>query len=284
MPVLERAPRKKIYCRFLAVQKTTWCQCKTQGIFKDINFRTEHDQNISLQKTGKTESSIRLRRRNRLQESSHESTKAHEATGSGLDVGGGASGVGAAATSASGARAASISTSTGRAAASGISAGRGGRGSKNNGGAVVGADGDGAGLVDHGASAGSSEGQSVDTRADSRNVGGERLRSDNSRLVGDGSGLVGNGGVNRRHASDDTQGVGLGEVGSLGSRVLGGRVLAAVLGLVGWAMAMSSCTYLSRSKGESHSGDEDGGAHSGGVCVCFCGGANEACWNDWIRR
>lgn len=186
----------------------------------------------------------------RLQERSHESTEADEAAGSGLDVGGGASGARAGASaSAGGARSAGISTGLG-----GVGARAGGARTRSRGGgsnekssAIVGADSDGAGLVEHGAS--SRKEQGVDAGADSRNVGGDGLRGDNSRLVSDGVGLLSNGAVNSRHASHDTQRVGLGEVGSLGSRVhrwRGRRV-------------------LSRSNGESSSRDEDGGAHFGGV-------------------
>lgn len=189
----------------------------------------------------------------RLQEGSHESTKADEAASSSLDVGSGTSGAGAGASAtAGGVRSAGTSTGPGgvgaRARAGGAST-RGGSRSKEQSGAVVGADGDSAGLVE--AAAGSRKEQGVDARADGRDVSGDRLRGDNSRLVGNGVGLLGNGAVNGRHASHDTQRVGLGEVGSLGSRVHRWRGRGA----------------LSRSNGESSSRDEDGGAHFGSVGI-----------------
>lgn len=163
---------------------------------------------------------------NCLQEGSHESTETDEAAGSGLDVGGSVGGVGARArASTGGARSAGLRASLGGAGAraggtraAGTSTRGGGRANENSG-AVVGADSDSAGLVDHGARASSGEEQGVDARADGRDVSRDRLRGDESRLVGDGVGLLSNGAVNRRHASHDTQRVGLGEEGSLGSRV-----------------------------------------------------------------
>lgn len=207
----------------------------------------------------------------RLQERSHESTEANEAAGSGLDVGGSAGGVGAAASArAGGARSAGLTTGPGgvgaRARARGASTGSGG-GGKEESSAVVGADSDGAGLVDHGARASSRKEQGVDTRADSRDVSRERLRSDDSRLVGDSVGLLSNGAVNSRHASHDTQRVGLGEVGGLGSRVHGWRGRRA----------------LSRSNGESSSGDEDGGAHFGSVVITVGRGVVVCFFSGWIR-
>lgn len=210
-------------------------------------------------------------KKERLQESGHEGTEAHEATGGDLDVGGSASGVGAAATASrrgTGARARASGARAGGAAAGSAGTGSSGGRSKDDSGAVVCADGDSAGLVDSGASASAAEGQGVDTRANGGNVGGKRLRSDNSRLVGDGVGLVGNGSVNRGHAGNDAQRVCLGQESSLGSRVLGRG------------------SVLSRSKGKSHGGDEDGGTHFGGsgVDVCFSGGGcdikQDACLSD----
>lgn len=62
----------------------------------------------------------------------------------------------------------------------------------------------------------------MDTRANSRDVSGYWLSGDGSGLASDGVGLSSNGGISRRHASYDTERVGLREVGGLGSRVDGG--------------------------------------------------------------
>ena len=160
----------------------------------------------------------------RLQERGHEGTEANNATSGSLDVDGSTGGVSTVGASARGLR---VSASgVGRAAARGIAAGSigisaGGRGNKSDSGAVVGADGDSAGGVDHGASAGSSEGKSVDTRADSGDVSGYWLGGNGSGLAGYGIGLSSDGSISSGHASNDTQRVGLGEVGGLGSRVDG---------------------------------------------------------------
>lgn len=213
----------------------------------------------------------------RLQERSHESAEADKAAGSGLDVGGSTSGAGAGASaSAGGARFAGTRTGPGGVGArarAGCARSSGGRG-KEKSGAVVGTDSDSAGLVE--GAAGSREEEGVDTSADSRDVSGNGLRGDDSRLVGNGVGLLSNGAVNSGHASHDAQRVGLGEVGSLGSRV-GGRALWIMSGLVSEAIG-EGCAYLSRSNGESSSRDEDGGAHFGSFVirigsgvVVFCG-------------
>jgi hypothetical protein len=62
----------------------------------------------------------------------------------------------------------------------------------------------------------------VDTRANGRDVGRYWLSGYSSGLAGDSGRLSSDGGVSRGHASYDTERVGLGEVGSLGSRVDGG--------------------------------------------------------------
>jgi hypothetical protein len=62
----------------------------------------------------------------------------------------------------------------------------------------------------------------VDTRANSGDVSGCGLSGNNSGLGGYGIGLSGDGGISRGHASNDTERVGLGEVGGLGGRVDGG--------------------------------------------------------------
>lgn len=160
----------------------------------------------------------------RLQERGHEGTEANDATSGSLDVDGSTGGV---STVGASARGLSISASgVGRAAARCTAAGSvgisaGGGGNKSDSGAVVGADGDSAGGVDHGASASSSEGKSVDTRADGGDVSRYWLGGNGSRLAGYGIGLSSDGGISSGHASNDTERVGLGEVGGLGSRVDG---------------------------------------------------------------
>jgi hypothetical protein len=171
----------------------------------------------------------KLKRQNngwvRLQERGHEGTEANDATSGSLDVDGSTSGV-----STVGAGASGISTSASSvgiaAAARCTAAGRisfsaGGGGNKSDSGAVVGADGDSAGGVDHGASASSSKSKSVDTRANGGDVSGYWLSGNSSGLAGYGSGLSSDGGISSGHASNDTERVGLGEVGGLGSRVDG---------------------------------------------------------------
>jgi len=61
----------------------------------------------------------------------------------------------------------------------------------------------------------------VDTRADSRDVSGYWLGGNGGRLAGHGIGLSSDGGISSGHTSNDTERVGLGEVGGLGSRVDG---------------------------------------------------------------
>jgi hypothetical protein len=63
----------------------------------------------------------------------------------------------------------------------------------------------------------------VDTRADSGDISGCGLSSNDSGLGGYGIGLSSDGGISRGHASNDTERVGLGEEGGLRGRVDGGR-------------------------------------------------------------
>jgi len=161
----------------------------------------------------------------RLQERGHEGTEANDATSGSLDVDGSTGGVSTVSASASGISISASGVGTAArcvaAAAGSISIGSSRRGNKSDSGAVVGADGNSAGGIDHGASASSSEGKSVDTRADSGDVSGYWLGGNGSGLAGYGIGLSSDGSISSGHASDDTERVGLGEVGGLGSRVDG---------------------------------------------------------------
>ena len=161
-----------------------------------------------------------------LQESGHDGTEANNATSGSLDIGSSASGAsGSRPTRAGGIRSSgargTAASGTVRAGSSSVRAG--GRSDELNGGAVVCADSDSAGGVDHGASAGTSKGKSVDTRADGGDVSGRWLSSDDSRLRSDNGGLGADVGGSGGHASHDTERVGHGEVAGLGSRVDGGE-------------------------------------------------------------
>ena len=161
-----------------------------------------------------------------LQESGHDGSEANNATSGSLDVGSSASGTsGGRPGRAGGIRSCSArgTAASGTARAGSISARAGGRSDELNGGAVVCADSDSAGGVDHGASAGTSKGKSVDTGANSGNVSGRWLSSDDSRLRSDNGGLGADVGGSGGHASYDTERVGHGEVAGLGSRVDGGE-------------------------------------------------------------
>ena len=161
----------------------------------------------------------------RLQERSHEGTETDKATSGSLDVDGSTGGVSTrarASSSTRGVRASGISTAARCAGASSVGVRVGRRGNKSDGSAIVGADGDSAGGVDHGASAGSSKSEGVDTRANGRDVSRYWLSGDSSGLAGDSVRLSSDGSVSRGHASYDTERVDLGEVGSLGGRVDGG--------------------------------------------------------------
>lgn len=165
----------------------------------------------------------------RLQESSDESTEANKAAGSNLDVGSSTLGVlgagSAGAWATRWARTRARCARAGRSSAGSRSSGS--RGHDLNGGGVVGADNDGAGLVEGGAGAGESEG--VDTRADSGDVSGGGLGGDDGGLRGhdcrlagllsDNGGLRGLLGGNGEHASDHAEGVGLLEQRGLGEGV-----------------------------------------------------------------
>lgn len=152
----------------------------------------------------------------RLQESSNESTETEE--GSSSQGGGGASGSGASARGSLGARARSTAGTSGRRAgrvgAVGGSRARGG-GVQDEGSGVVGAKDVGLGGVGSSSNGDGVNGSRGDCRDGSRKANrcvGSGLRGDDCRLGGDDS-------VNSWHASHNTQGVGLLEVGGLGEGV-----------------------------------------------------------------
>lgn len=186
--------------------------------------------------------------RARLQEGGNESTETNKAASGGLDVGsssasrlGGCTRAGGRARAGSTSGATGTATRCGGAAASWGGTGRGGS-AEDDSGAVVCADDDGLGAVDVGGRAGEEKG--VDASADSGDGVHRGLRGDSrgkSWLVGGNGWLGGN-------ASDNTERVGLSQLGGLWEGVDGRR--------------------LSRRDGESSSrGEEGGGTHFGWCCL-----------------
>ena len=165
---------------------------------------------------------------NRLQKRSNDGSEAEDAASGNLDVGSSARGVlgSTSAGSRSGWTGGARGTSRARGTrGTGTSRSSGCRGVDDNGGAVVGANDNSAGLVEHGASAGKDK--SGDASADSWDVGRERLRGDDCGLVGllgNSGGLSGLRGGDGELAGHNTKGVGRPQKVGLGEGIDRGLV------------------------------------------------------------
>jgi hypothetical protein len=225
----------------------------------------------------------------RLQESGDEGTEADHAASGDLDVGG-TSGRGRASTRASGGagNGARVRATGGRGGVAGVRArardrGRaGGNTAEDDGGAVVGADGEGQGAV----ASGVGDGNGLDASADSGDGDGGANVGLNSRLGGGGrvgGGLSGNGSISGGLAGHDTERVGGSEERRLGEGIdrggdgsgSRGDGLGRHVSCVSWGgQAVAALTYRvlgGGGGGKGRDGEEGGGTHCG-LWVVGCGG------------